>query len=303
MKKSVLLGILGISLISVVALALFPGAPRPVQYTWKAIIIDPSPNLTGGVGGVYDSGFPGWIYEDSDEFATVSVGIRKWITRTTTTYEPLLRLEVLSPTQFGLKDIQVGEVFGTDTDRYSCGFPNTQGGTLPYCWDTFLNHFHPQEGYQKAQLLHYGDRFMTEAEADITKMLPEERETRVMHLSLFIQGQDIYGSCDQCDSLDYHQVDGDAHGYWKPEIGGFDIFLTRINENTWKVVVNTDFDNPAKQDKWPGAFSWGADKIWESYCECVPGTGKNGRLTKTIQYSSWVRAHLCYEMLFIRTPK
>lgn len=289
MKKSILLGIIGLSLITVVGQALLVGALKPVQYTWKAVVLDSSQNMVPGV------------YNDSDEFANVMVFIREYSGRAyVKTYTPVFWLEVLSPMQIDLRGIAVNS-WGSNLDFNHCGFP--EGGTFPSCWEFFLNGSHPKDGYQRASFMHDGERFITREEADFTKM--QFGETRVMNFNLVIQGQEIMGSCDQCNPTNYHQVDGDAQGWTKPGIGSpYDIYLTRIDENTWKVVVSTDFDNPDRQDQWSELFSWGADKIWESYCECVQEkVGKRTVLTKYTRQSSWVRTHIGYEILFIRTPK
>jgi len=315
MKKYVFSGILGISIIAVVSLVFLAAEKPSPRYTWKAVILDSSLNMTGGYGGVYDSINHGWVYNDSDEFANVRVGIRTYVATKfkTTHYEPVLVLEVLSPAQIGLQGITAG-AYSYDPDLiHYCGFPNTQGGELPTCWGAFLNQPHPQTGYQAAQFQHFGERFMTEAEADITLMA--SGETRVMHLSMYLEGQDIYGgTCDECDPADYHYVQGHAHG-WDKYAGSYppyDIYLTRIDENKWKVVVNTEFDNPTRQDhfdEYPFYTSYdpedpAPDRIWESYCECVyEKVRKREVLTRKIRQSSWVKAPIVYEMLFIRTPK
>jgi hypothetical protein len=302
MKKYASLGILGVFFVIGVTIALLRGASKPVQYTWKTVILDSSTNMYGGNGGKpYDDGtYKGWVYDDSDEFANVTVFVREYSSRAGSTYTPVFLFEVLSPAEIGLQGITFGsDDFGSDPNLNVCGFPD--GGQFPSCWPLFLNGSHPRVGYQRVSFMHDGDRFMSRDEADFTKMIVGD--SRVMNVHMVIQGQEVMAGCDQCNPTNYHQVDGDAHGYWKPETSSFDIRLTKIKDNAWLVVANTDFNNPSRQDQWPGAFSWGADKIWESYCECVPGTGKNGRLTKTIHYSSWVRTHLGYGMLFIRTPK
>ncbi|HUU37195.1 MAG TPA: hypothetical protein VMW46_03195 [Candidatus Desulfaltia sp.] len=253
-----------------------------------------------GVGdGNYDYNLGGWVYNDSDESANVRVGIRTWINKKTRTYEPVLTLEVLSPTQIGLQGIVIGQR-GSDSNLNSCGFPNTQGDVLQ-CWEMFLNQPQPQAGYQRAQFQHYGDRCMTEEEADFNNM--GIGNTKVMHLSLLMQGQDIMGTCDECDPGNYHQVNGYAHGYDKDN-GTYDISLTRESLDTWRVSVDIAFDNPNYSESFPDAFSWHDDKIWESYCECVSAKDrKRTVVTKSIRESSWVRAPISYEMLFIRTPK
>jgi hypothetical protein len=95
------------------------------------------------------------------------------------------------------------------------------------------------------------------------------------------------GTCDECDPTNYHQVDGDAHGYSKDGNGNYDIYLTRVDQNMWKVIVNTAFDNPKWNQSYPDTFSWQADKIWESYCECVTEKVRARTvLTKYIRQSS-----------------
>jgi hypothetical protein len=125
---------------------------------------------------------------------------------------------------------------------------------------------------------------------------------RVMRLYFLMQGQEVMGSCDQCNTNNYHQVEGDAHGDTADGSACCDISLTKIDQDTWSVVVNTDFNK--RTDTFPASFSWNDDKIWESYCECLPEkVGKRIVQTKYIQKSSWVRAHLGYEMQFTRTQK
>jgi len=296
MKKHVLIGLLGVSLIAVIALAFLMAAPKPIQYTWKAVILDSSQNLTGGTGGVYDNSYPGWVYNDGDEFANVMVVIREYIGRgNVRTYETVFWLEVLSPTQVSLQGMTVGP-WGSDETFKSCGFTGFEGASLPSCWQSFLNGSHPKDGYQRASFMHAGARFATREEADFNNMF--NGESRVMRLHFLTQGQEIMGSCDQCNPDYYHQIDGDAHGDAADGSGCCDIYLTRVDQNTWKVVVNTNFDK--RQDKFPAAFSWTDDKLWESYCECVK-VGK--RTVKKTRQSTWVRTHLGYQMIFIRTPK
>ena len=299
MKKYAFLKIFSIALVVLVSLVFLLGGTKPVQYTWKAVILDSSLNLAGGLGGVYDSDYGGWVYNDGDESANVAVFIRTYSSRGTNTFTPVFILEVLTPTQIGLQGVAI-DSFGYDQSLNSCGFPGLQGSTLPSCWQSFLNQPQPRAGYQSASFMHEGARCMTQEEADFTKM--DIGDTRVMRLSFQIRGQNIMGNCDDCDPTNYHQVDGDAHGYLKG--GNYDIYLTREDENKWKVIVNTAFDNQDHNASFPDAFSWQDDKIWESYCECVyQKVGKRNVLTKYIRQSSWARAHIAYEILFIRTPK
>jgi hypothetical protein len=301
MKRYVLAGILGVFIIATVSLAFLAAEKPSPGYSWKAVILDSSANMTGGYGGVYDSFLGGWVYNDSDEFTNVKVFIRTYSSKGNTNnfYAPVLALEVLSPTQIGLQGIVIGE-YGSDPALNSCGFPNTQGGVLPFCWDSFLSLPQPASGCQSAQFMHEGKACMTKEEADFNTM--EVGIPRVMHLSFWINGQNIYGTCDECDPLNYHQVTGKAHGYLKN--GTYDISLTRESLDTWRVIVNTAFDNQDYNESFPSAFSWQDDIIWESYCDCVyEKVKKREVLTKKTQYSSWARAPIHYEMLFIRTPK
>jgi hypothetical protein len=289
MKKYALVGIAGISVIAVVAIAALMAASKPVQYTWKAVILDSSTNLTAAT------------YNDSDEFANVSVFIREYSSGGTKQYTPVFTLEVLGPTLVGMMGMVVGS-YGLDTNLVCCGFPECQNANLPCnlptCWESFLNG--PKIGYQHMSFMHEGARYPTKEEADFASMAIGEK--RVMRLHFLIQGQEVMGSCDQCNPYNYHQVEGDAHGD-TTDGSGLDIYLTRENQDTWKVVVNTNFDRRT-YDTWPTTFNWNDDKLWESYCECISEkVGKRTVQTKYIQKSSWVRAHLGYEMEFIRTAK
>lgn len=301
MKKYVITGILGISIVAVISFTFLAAEKPSPGYNWKAVILESSVNMTGGYGGVYDSNYQGWVYDDNDEYTNVKVFVRTYSDRGRgeNYYAPVFALEVLTPTQIGLQGIVVGET-GSDTALNSCGFPNTLGGELPDCWETFLSQPHPASGYQSAQFMHEGKCCMTQEEADFNYM--EIGATKVMRAHFWINGQNIYGTCDECDPLNYHQVTAYAHGYLKN--GTYDISLTRESLDTWRVVVNTAFDNLDYTGSFPYAFSWESDQIWESYCECVYEKVKNREvLTKSTRYSSWARAPIHYEMLFIRTPK
>jgi hypothetical protein len=299
MKKYVLAGILGVFIIVAASLPFLAAEKPSPGYTWKAVILDSSANMTGGYGGVHDSGYPGWVYNDSDEFTNVKVFVRTYSNRGNNYYTPVFVLEVLTPTQIGLQGIVIGD-YGFDPALNSCGFPNTPRAMLPYCWNTFLSTPQPASGYHSAQFMHEGICCMTQEEADFNNM--DIGATKVMRSYFWINGQNIYGTCDECDPLNYHQVTAYAHGYLKN--GTYDISLTRESLNSWKVVVDTAFDNPDYVGSFPDAFSWDADKIWESYCECVyEKVKKREVLTKKMRESSWVRAPIHYEMLFIRTPK
>jgi len=289
MKRHALAGIVGISVIAVVAMAVLAAGPRPVQYTWKAVILPASANLEAAT------------FNDSDEFANVSVFIREYMSGGIKQYAPVFILEMLGPTLVGMKDMVVSGG-GYDPSLVACGFPDCQNPilpeALPTCWQTFLNG--PKIGYQRVTFMHEGARFPTKETADFAGMVSGEQ--RVMRLYLRIQGQDAMGPCDQCDTLNYHQVEGDAHGD-SADGSGLDIYLTRINENTWNVVVDTNFDRRT-YETWPTSFNWNDDKLWESYCECVSEkVGKRSIQTKSIQKSSWVRANLGYQMQFTRTSK
>ena len=289
MKRYALTGIVGISVIAVVAMAVLAAGPRPVQYTWKSVILPTSVNLEAAA------------FNDSDEFANVSVFIREYSSGGLKQYAPVLILEVLAPEQVGMKGMLIGP-WGFDSRYAGCGFPDCQNADLPCylptCWETFLNG--PKTGYQRVVFMHEGARFSTKEEADLDSM--PSGETRVMRLHLLLQGQDVMGPCDQCNTYNYHQVEGSAHGD-AADGTGLDIYLTRPYQDTWRVVVNTNFDRRT-YDTWPTLFNPSDDKLWESYCECLPEkVGKRIVQTKYTRHSSWVRAHLGYEMEFIRTPK
>lgn len=307
MRKYVFLGILGISIVALVSLTFLMAEKPSPSYTWRAVILDlPSvnTNLKGVSGENYDDTYKGWVYDDNDPNVSVMAFIREYSAiGNVRRYTPVFGLEVLGDAQVNLNGFNIGEGdYGSAEGLNYCGFTGVEGAMLPACWNSFLNGDHPKAGYHRILFMHDTDVILTKDEADFTKM--EYDKPMVMDFNLSIQGQEVMGSCDQCNPTRLHQIDGDAHGYWNSNIGNYDIYLTRIDENTWKVVVCTAFDDLLHQEGWPDEFSWHADKIWESYCECVETKiRKRTVMTKNIQHSSWVRAPIHYEMLFIRTPK
>lgn len=298
MKKHVLFGILGVSLIVAIAIAFLMAAPKPVQYTWKAVILDSSANLTGGTGGSHDSNYPGWVYKDSDEFANVNVFIRTFLQRGTKNYASVFNLDVYTPSQVAFQDVLL-PFYGEDGTLNGCGFPNTTELSMPSCFETFLNQPHPASDYRRISLTHQSLCCATQEEADFTKMAIGDR--RGMSLYGFIEGQNLYGDCADCGNYNYHCLYLKARG-WEKTSGNWDIYLEREGDDVWKLVVCTQFDNPQFLQSYPGPFDSGADDIFEEYCECVPGKNKKV-LTHNVLIPAWGRGLVAYEILFIRSQQ
>lgn len=273
------------------------------NYTWKAVILNDSLNLAG------EDGIPngeGWMYEDSDEYVNVSAGMGWCMSgpkKPTRCYYPYFAFEVNHPTKIQFKNMLL-DTWGEDEKLVRCGFPTDVLG-WPDCLENFLNNEpQPMEGYKRVFFGFRGPSCTNQEDADINNMqigVPMQ-----IRLRFFIEGQDLYGSCEECYKLYYHCVRGVAHGYTKPNFGQPDIYLVRMDTDTWKIVVNTDFDNPNySNSSYPAVFDYQNDMISEEYCECeeVPFKGKKIRYKKHIRHSAWTRGHMEFQIKFIRTRK
>ena len=244
---------------------------------------------------------PGWVYNDGDEFANVNVFIRTYINKPNIRYyTPVFSLDVYTPSQVEFKDIVLSS-WGEDSQLNRCGFPNTQGWQMPFCLEAFLNQPHPASGYKRILLLHEGLCCATQEEADFTLMGIGDR--KVMRLHGYIEGQNIYGDCDELNPYDQHCVYLKARGYGETP-NDYDIYLERSDTNVWKVVVCTQFNNPERSNFYPDAFDYQDDEIFTEYGDCVPTKIKNRIVDKkVIQHPAWARGSVAYEILFIRSQQ
>lgn len=259
-------------------------------YTWEARIL-PGGNLEG----VDDKGnqHDGWLYNDTDPNVNVVQGIGTYISRVNGTwYTPAFRFEVIFPEKIRFGTISKNVDWDGGESGTACGYPEGVG-----LFEFLSEKEHPVEGYQNVWFSFRGENSQDLSYAEIDNM--EVGEWRKITMNFAILGQDIYGSCEDCNPGGYHNVNGEAHGYGNP----LDIFYQRTGIDEWTVYVDTNFDNPDKTsiDYWI-VFDYNNDMIREEYCECVP-TGKGKKLKKEIHRPYWGRGNLYFTIVFTRTIK
>jgi len=203
---------------------------------------------------------------------------------------------VVYPEQFGLK--QGAKV---------CGFPGSTCQTvgdstpiyLPECMINFLNDFpHPTTGYNRILFRFNYPSGRTTQDQAVGEKLP------VQQWRLYIEGQNLLGSCSQCSDCDRHTITGDAHGY-TPEGGELpDMYIERTGPDTWEINVNTWFDNPDYSTGYPdNPDPYDTDMLRADYCVCeqVPGSNpKRPTYIKTSHTSAWTRTQMNFRMRFSR---
>lgn len=264
--------------------------PKPSSFTWE-LYIPPGGNIQADVE--HDNG----IYQDSEPYVNISYNIRTYIQTKLkqTWYTPIFRIEILPGAQIKFQDIFGLEGLGGEIPEYSGGFP---GGESLF---TYINNTHPQPGYERIIIELRGYSYQDMNLADIMNMEIED-PPRKMILSFRIFSSANSGDCDECDPDNYHEIGGDAYG-WLPELSDtYDIYVKKVGPDSWRLVVNTDFDDPAHTtEDYYDVWDYKNGRIYQEYCECVPIQIKKRTVYRkeTIR-PVWYRPHMAFEMIFTR---
>ena len=184
-----------------------PPKPPKDPYTWEAHIL-PGGNLEGVVGNEHP--VSGWLYKDTDPKVNVGQGIGTYISRVNGTwYTPWFRFEVIFPEKIKFGTILNDAYWDGNESGTLCGYPEG-----PCLFEFLSEKEHPVEGYQNVWFMFRGESSQDLSYAEIDKMV--EGEWRKMTMNFAVLGQDIYGSCEDCNPDNYHNVNGEAHGYDSP---------------------------------------------------------------------------------------
>jgi hypothetical protein len=200
--------------------------------------------------------------------------------------------------KFGLGPQQIGFVgfpgtvdqlnydYTTALDPNACGFPgiDKNGGECLYeHLGASSPRFHPIDNGQP-----YGYAALNFRVSDLDFNTMPENQPVAASMLMYVEMQDVYGTAADCNPDTNHNVRANAHGWASPNTEhAFDVMLTRTGIDTWKVSVDTAFDNPDWiPDEDDPRFLLMHDWLYERYCEGVIGrTPKQS--TKTTHQPSW----------------
>jgi hypothetical protein len=123
-------------------------------------------------------------------------------------------------------------------------------------------------------------------------------------MDLWIIGQGLLSDTDYCNLDDHNTIMADAFGYY-PDDGPVlpDLYVVREGLDTWRVVVDTKFDNPKYEgDDYSNVWEYHQGRIFQEYCkyEEVPFNKKKDILKRQTYRPFWARAHMKFEMRFTR---
>jgi hypothetical protein len=302
LSKIKMLGLIAIiSLFFVFLVSGFPfssGKGKPAK--WRAVILDlPDSNLTGLDSGRYND--EGWEYADEEGDVTIYATIGTMAG----SYRSIFRFMTYYPVQVLFQDITQDFYVYHGEDLVDCGFP-TDTPPITRCLFDFLNSPHPwDEGYMRVQFGFFSPYSPDKNEVDYENM--PIGDTMKMRMWFYVEAQNMGGDCSECNEESYHSIEGNAHGELNPFHSDrlpYEIYLVRDAVDTWRIVVNTDFDNPNytfPED--PYMFWYNSDNgIREKYCVCVE---KQFNKKKTIflkedRYPASGRGHMQFQIKFIK---
>jgi hypothetical protein len=266
---------------------------------WRAVILDlPDSNLTGLDNWRHNS--EGWEYADEEGDVTIYATIG-----TGAGYRSIFRFMAYYPVQVLFRNINLDYYVYHGQDLKDCRFPTeTSPGTR--CLFDFLNDSHPwDEGYMGVQFGFFSPYSSDKNEIDYENMAIGE--TMKMRMWFYVEAQNIGGDCSECNEESFHSIEGNAHGDVNPNQPDrlpYDIYLIRDALDTWRIVVNTDFDNPNYSFPEDPYMFWynNDDGIREKYCVCVEKqfNKKKTILTKEDRYPASGRGHMQFQMKFIK---
>ena len=268
------------------------GVKAKPSSSWRAVILDTVGSNLKGVGGSrYSVDDGGWIYDDSESDVTIYATIGRI---GGAPYRTVFRFECYYPAQVEIQGVSQNELY-LDPDLNYCGYP--PDGSYTKCLFDFLNNNHPwDDKYTRIHFGFFGPYVSSRNEADWEQM--EIGETKPLRTWINIEAMHnpySFGNCSECDRENYHSIEMNTH----------DACLTRDSIDTWRVIIDTDFNNPDYPASTVPPFDsyyTESDFILERYCECVLSPfskPKKPRYITEFRHPSWGRGHVQFEINFI----
>jgi hypothetical protein len=281
---------------------LFPGV-RGKPAKWKAVILDlAGTNLIGLDSGRYNG--EGWEFANEEGDVTIYATIG-----TGGGYRSIFRFMTYHPVKVQFyKVTQDVLVYHPGNELVSCGFP-IDSSPLTRCLFDFLNDSHPwDEGYIRVQFGFFSPYSSDKNEIDYENM--GIGDTMKMRMWFYVEAQNIGGDSSECNETIYHSIEGNAHGDINPnhpERIPYDIYLVRDAVDIWRIVVNTDFDNPNYSfPEDPYMFWYNSENgIREKYCVSVEKQFNKKKIIhlKEDRYPVSGRGHMEFQIKFIKLQK
>jgi hypothetical protein len=276
--------------------------PKPSEnYTWEVKVEEYSNNL-------YAVGREDGIYRDSEQFVNVSYYVQTYINVKfkETWYTPIFRIDILPGAQIGFQGVGDPVVGNPPVDEGGEILDYSGGGFPPegrLSLFEFLNQPHPQLGYEKVMIVLKGYSYQDKDQADFTKMTIGE--SKKMILTMWIVGQNYDADCSECIPEDFNNIMADAFGFYDSGLytpWPADLYVIKEDEDNWRVVVNTEFNNPTYTPAdYYTVFGYKVGRIYQEYYECVPvQVKKRTVMQRQTVRPYWARARMAFEMLFTR---
>lgn len=277
------------------------GKGKPAN--WKAVILDqPGSNLVGLDSWRYNG--EGWEYADEEGDVTIYATIGTMAG----SYRSIFRFMAYYPVRVLFQDITQYSYVYHGEDLVDCGFP-TVTPPITRCLFDFLEGPHPWDaGYMRVQFGFFSPYSTNKKEIDYENMAIGD--TMKMRMWFYIEAQNMGGDCSECNEESCHSIEGNAHGDFNlnhPYRYPYDIYLIRDAVDIWRIVANTDFDNPNyafPED--PYMFWYNSDNgIREKYCVCVEKEFNKKRtiFLKEDRYPASGRGHMEFQIKFIKSSK